>query len=348
MAWDKTQNLAGPTGPAGPAGVDGVQGAAGVDGAAGPQGPVGNDGAVGPQGPPGPIVPATQTVIGAVKPGVGCAVQADGTLDVAQTKVATREYQMLRWVDYEGTRCLYAGSLTQAFHFTGYDPGSGGWNKLDSKAVYLQIDDGQILEDLDDCYYPGGFGEPGANYGVRGIDFVRANQFTAKTDLATWAEIGGAGNDWEVRIYSSSPNIEEVEWQRTVRNDVANRPFGQPACDNLVGEFLLDYSQDVPEQMPGSQRPGLTRLNQSTSSKHHDLWFGNITNFGWMLWVVLKIGASDSLTWEQYYALMESQDPKYQDLGFTSEWMFYCHMMPSGSWGQPTRSNRTRDLFKAA
>ena len=53
MAWDKTQNLAGPQGPAG---VDGAAGPAGVDGAPGPQGPVGNDGAVGAQGPAGPIV----------------------------------------------------------------------------------------------------------------------------------------------------------------------------------------------------------------------------------------------------------------------------------------------------
>ena len=347
MAWGKNCCIAGPQGPAG---VDGAAGPAGVDGAAGPQGPVGNDGAVGPQGPPGPIVPATQTVIGAVKPGVGCAVQADGTLDVAQTKIATRENQMLRWVDYEGTKCLYSPSLTQIFSCSAYDPSYGGWNKIDSKSLFLQVTGRQMAEQIEDAFMPGGFGEPGVNYGIRGIDLVCCNQFMARVDLGTWTEIGGAGNDWEVRVYSSSPNIEEVEWQRTVRNDVRSRPFGQPACDNLVGEFLLDYSYDVPEQMPGSERPGLTRMNQSTSSKHHDLWFGNALNTGWMIWIVLKIGASDSLTWEQYFAYQESQDPKYQDLVFSSEWMFYCHMMPAGSWGAPTRmAERTSgDIFKAA
>ena len=39
MAWDKTQNLAGPQGPAG---VDGSQGPAGIDGAVGAQGPQGD------------------------------------------------------------------------------------------------------------------------------------------------------------------------------------------------------------------------------------------------------------------------------------------------------------------
>ena len=54
MAWDKTQNLAGPAGVAGANGLDGSAGPAGVnglDGAVGPQGPAGNDGAQGPAGP---------------------------------------------------------------------------------------------------------------------------------------------------------------------------------------------------------------------------------------------------------------------------------------------------------
>ena len=112
MAWDKTQNLVGPQGPAG---VDGVQGAAGVDGA------------TGPEGPPGPIVPATQTVIGAVKPGVGLAVQPDGTLDAAEPKLVTSRWQTSRWVDYQGTKCIYSPSITQRVTFDGYDPASGGW-----------------------------------------------------------------------------------------------------------------------------------------------------------------------------------------------------------------------------
>ena len=141
MAWDKTQNLVGPQGPAG---VDGAQGAAGIDGAAGPQGPVGNDGAVGPQGPPGPIVPATQTVIGAVKPGVGCAVQADGTLDStaaagAETKLVTSTWQTSRWVDYQGTKCLYSPSITQQVSVSGNDPIYGGWGKADDKTMFKVI-----------------------------------------------------------------------------------------------------------------------------------------------------------------------------------------------------------------
>ncbi len=111
MAWNRTQNLIGP------AGVDGVQGAAGVDGAAGPE------------GPPGPIVPATQTVIGAVKPGAGLAVQADGTLDstAGDPKLVTTQYQTSRWIDYQGTKYIYSPSLTQRASFSGYDPASGGW-----------------------------------------------------------------------------------------------------------------------------------------------------------------------------------------------------------------------------
>ena len=127
MAWDKNCCIAGPQGPAG---VDGAQGTAGVDGAAGPQGPVGNDGAVGPQGPPGPIVPATQTVIGAVKPGVCLTVQADGTLDGAETKLVSSRWQTSRWVDYQGTKCIYSPSITQQVSVSGDDPTYGNWRRL--------------------------------------------------------------------------------------------------------------------------------------------------------------------------------------------------------------------------
>ena len=64
MAWNKTQNLIGPTGAAG---IDGAEGPAGVDGAAGPQGPQGDrgsDGSQGPQGPQGPGVDMSTTVFG--------------------------------------------------------------------------------------------------------------------------------------------------------------------------------------------------------------------------------------------------------------------------------------------
>ena len=53
MAWDKTQNLAGPQGPAGVDGAQGAAGPAGVDGAAGQTGPQGPQGETGPQGPQG-------------------------------------------------------------------------------------------------------------------------------------------------------------------------------------------------------------------------------------------------------------------------------------------------------
>jgi hypothetical protein len=270
MAWDKTQNLVGPQGPAG---VDGVQGAAGVDGAAGPEGPVGPAGAdsvvPGPEGPPGPIVPATQTVIGAVKPGAGLAVQADGTLDAAEPKLVTTQYQTSRWVDYQGTKCIYSPSLTQRVSFDGYDPAIGGWEKIDNKTIIKTLTGRSLTNKIHDAYQTNNDPSFGGTYRIQGITIVPSEQGMQRTDLPTWVEIGGATNDWEARFYISTPDhygIENTDWISVVRDDAMNRVYGQPACENLMGEFLFDARIEIPDTMPNGD-DGITRINGTTKIK---------------------------------------------------------------------------------
>lgn len=258
MAWDKTQNLVGPQGPAG---VDGVQGAAGVDGAAGPEGPVGPAGAdsvvPGPEGPPGPIVPATQTVIGAVKPGAGLAVQADGTLDAAEPKLVTSRWQTSRWVDYQGTKCIYSPSITQRVTFDGYDPASGGWEKLNEKTLIKSVPGQSIVSKVQDAIQFNGDPVTDGTYRIQGITIVPSEQGLQRTDLPTWVEIGGATNDWEARFYISTPDhygIANTDWRQLVREDAMNRVYGQPACENLMGEFLFDARIEIPDTMPNGVR----------------------------------------------------------------------------------------------
>ena len=354
MAWDKTQNLVGPQGSAG---VDGAAGPAGVDGAAGPQGPVGNDGAVGPQGPPGPIVPATQTVIGAVKPGVGLTVQADGTLDStaaagAETKLVTSTWQTSRWVDYQGTKCLYSPSITQQVAVSGNDPIYGGWGKADDKTMFKVITIRSLLEKIPDAKQLGGV-STGGTYLITGVTIIPSEQGLARTDLPTWTRIGGAGPDWELRFYKSTPEfygIEDKDWQQTVAADMKDRAYGQPACENLLGEMKFDQRQDIPDTMPDGDM-GITRFSGSKLCTHFTSMFSAAQNTnGFEIWIALKIGASDSLTWPQYMAYQESQDPQYYNLFMSTEFAAFFHMMPYVQSGLPTRlAERTSgDIFKAA
>ena len=349
MAWDKNCCIAGPQGPAG---VDGAQGTAGVDGAAGPQGPVGNDGAVGPQGPPGPIVPATQTVIGAVKPGNGLTVQADGTLDAAQTKLVSSRWQTSKWVDYQGTKCIYSPSITQQVSVSGDDPTYGNWNQVDDKTMLKVITIRSLLEKIPDAKQLSGVSSDGT-YLITGITIIPNEQGVARTDLPTWNQIGGAGSDWEARFYKSQPNFygtEDPNWKQTVLNDIKNRAYGQPACENLIGEMKFDQKEDIFDTMPDGDS-GLTRMSGSNLCKHFTSMFSAAQNsIGFEIWIAFKIGASDSLTWPQYMAYQDSQDPQYYNLHMSTEWSAFIHMMPCVQSSMPTRlaARTSGDSFKAA
>jgi len=353
VAWDKTQNLAGPQGPAG---VDGVQGAAGVDGAAGPQGPAGNDGAVGPQGPAGPIVPATQTVIGAVKPGVGLTVQADGTLDStaaaagAETKLVTSRYQTSRWVDYQGTKCLYSPSVTQFVYFDGYDPASGGWQQLNSKTLIRSLTGRSLTAKVQDAIQFGGDTVTDGTYRIQGITIVPSEQGLQRTDLPKWLEIGGATNDWEARFYISTPDFYGTAndaWRQIVRQDATDRVYGQPACENLMGEFLFDANTEVPDVMPNGN-PGITRINGTTKIKEFTNWVRYVQHsFNFEINVALKIGATSTLTWDMYSAFTSSGDAQFENLGLYTEWGYFVHMMPYVQSGSPTKVRTSPDNFIA-
>jgi hypothetical protein len=328
MAWGKTQNLIGPTG------------ATGIDGA---------------QGPAGPIVPATATVIGAVKPGVGLAVQADGTLDstaaAAETKLATTQYQTSRWVDYQGTKCIYSPSLTQRASFSGYDPASGGWEKLDNKTLVKTLTGRSLTNKIHDAYQTNNDPSFGGTYRIQGITFVPSEQGMQRTDLPTWVEIGGATNDWEARFYISTPDfygIADTDWRQTVKEDAMNRTYGQPACENLMGEFLFDQRIEIPDTMPDGD-PGVTRMNGSKKIKDFTSWFEAVQSaYGFEINVVLKIGATSTLTWDMYLAFTSSGDPQFYNLGLFTEWSCFVHMMPYVQSGDPTRmADRTSpDTFK--
>lgn len=332
MAWDKTQNLAGP------------------------QGPAGNDGAVGPQGPAGPIVPATQTVIGAVKPGVGLTVQADGTLDStaaagAETKLVTTEYQTSRWVDYQGTKCIYSPSLTQQVAVSGNDPIYGGWEKADDKTMFKVLPIRNLLEKIPNAKQMGGV-STGGTYLITGLTIIPSEQGLARTDLPTWNRIGGAGPDWELRFYKSTPDfygIADTDWKQTVLDDMRNRAYGQPACENLLGEMKFDQRIEIPDTMPDGD-DGITRISGSKLCTHFTTMFEAAQNSnGFEIWIALKIGASDSLTWTQYIAYQESQDPQYRNLFMSTEFVAFFHMMPNVQSGLPTRlaARTSGDTFKA-
>ena len=353
MAWDKNCCIAGPQGPAG---VDGAQGTAGVDGAAGPQGPVGNDGAVGPQGPPGPIVPATQTVIGAVKPGVGLTVQADGTLDStaaagAETKLVTSRYQTSRWVDYQGTKCLYSPSVTQFVYFDGYDPASGGWEQLNSKTLVRTLTGRSLTAKVQDAEQFNGDPETDGTYRIQGITIVPSEQGMQRTDLPKWLEIGGATNDWEARFYISTPDFYGTAndaWMQIARQDATDRVYGQPACENLMGEFLFDANTEVPDVMPNGN-PGITRINGTTKIKEFTNWVRYVQHsFNFEIIVALKIGATSTLTWDMYQAFTSSGDAQFENLGLYTEWGCFVHMMPYVQSSSPTKVRTSPDTFKAA
>lgn len=357
MAWDKTQNLVGPQGPAGLDGPAGIDGAAGLDGAVGPQGPAGNDGAVGAQGPAGPIVPATQTVIGAVKPGVGLTVQADGTLDSiaaagAETKLAASRWQTSKWIDYQGVKCIYSPSITQQVNVSGNDPIYGGWDKVDDKTMLKVIPIRNLLEKIPDAKQLSGFSTDGT-YLITGVTIIPNEQGLARVDLPTWDQIGGAGPDWELRFYKSQPNFygnEDENWKQTVFADMRNRAYGQPACENLIGEFKFDQKIDGPDIMPDASM-GITRISGNKMCKHFTSMFSAAQNsIGWELWIAIKIGTTDSLTWPQYIAYQESQDPQYCNLFMSTEFSAYFHMMPYVDSGLPTRlaARTSGDSFKAA
>ena len=347
MAWDKNCCIAGPQGPAG---VDGAQGTAGVDGAAGPQGPVGNDGAVGPQGPPGPIVPATQTVIGAVKPGVGLTVQADGTLDGAETKLVTSRWQTSRWVDYQGTKYLYSPSVTQFVYFDGYDPASGGWEQLNSKTLVRSLTGRSLTAKVQDALQFNGDPETDGTYRIQGITIVPSEQGMQRTDLPKWLEIGGATNDWEARFYISTPDFygaANTGWRQIVRQDATDRVYGQPACENLMGEFLFDANTEVPDVMPNGN-PGITRINGTTKIKEFTNWVRYVQHsFNFEIIVALKIGATSTLTWDMYQAFTSSGDAQFENLGLYTEWGCFVHMMPYVQSGSPTKVRTSPDTFKA-
>ena len=352
MAWDKTQNLAGPQGPAG---VDGAAGPAGVDGAPGPQGPVGNDGAVGAQGPAGPIVPATQTVIGAVKPGVGLTVQADGTLDStaaagAETKLVTSRYQTSRWLDYQGTKCLYSPSITQFAYCDGYDPASGGWEQLNSKTLARTLTGRSLTAKVQDAEQFNGDPETDGTYRIQGITIVPSEQGMQRTDLPKWLEIGGATNDWEARFYISTPDFygaANTGWRQIVRQDATDRVYGQPACENLMGEFLFDANTEVPDVMPNGN-PGITRINGTTKIKEFTNWVRYVQHsFNFEIIVALKIGATSTLTWDMYQAFTSSGDAQFENLGLYTEWGCFVHMMPYVQSGSPTKVRTSPDNFIA-
>ena len=348
MAWDKNCCIAGPQGPAG---VDGAQGKAGVDGAAGPQGPVGNDGAVGPQGPPGPIVPATQTVIGAVKPGVGLTVQADGTLDGAETKLVTSRWQTSRWVDYQGTKCLYSPSLTQEVSFDGYDPANGGWEQLNSKTLIRSLTGRSLTAKVQDAIQFNGDPVTDGTYRIQGITIVPSAQGLQRTDLPKWLEIGGATNDWEARFYISTPDFYGTAndaWMQIARQDATDRVYGQPACENLMGEFLFDANTEITDVMPSGD-PGITRINGTTKIKEFTNWVRYLQHsFNFEINVVLKIGATSTLTWDMYSAFTSSGDAQFENLGLYTEWGCFVHMMPYVQSSSPTKVRTSPDTFKAA
>ena len=115
----------GPQGTTGPQGAAGPAGATGAQGMTGPQGETGLAGQAGPQGPAGVNIPATATVIGAIKPGLGLAVAGDGTLSLTELSAASATAtgasasRLLgdRLADNLGLRDFGAG---------GYVPGGGG------------------------------------------------------------------------------------------------------------------------------------------------------------------------------------------------------------------------------
>lgn len=134
--WDDTLTAwqdAGPVqGPQGVPGPQGTTGAKGDTGAAGPQGvkgdtgaagPKGDTGATGPQGAPGAdatLVPATSTVLGAVKIGTGVTVAADGTISVSSGGGMTQADADARYTNVSGdtmTGTLTVPSTVAAFQF---------------------------------------------------------------------------------------------------------------------------------------------------------------------------------------------------------------------------------------
>jgi hypothetical protein len=279
-------------------------------------------------------------VIGAVKPGVGLAVQADGTLDNTVTggagvevKLATRPYQVSRWDDFQGIKCIYSPSVTQFSNINAYDPAysdGGGWTKLDSKAIYLPVVYENLAGLLIDAKPPSGSSATNGNFLIHGLTFVPSMQKMQKEDVDAWQQIGGAGNDWEVRLYGSSPNVYSNEWQQVATQDVASRPFGEPACENLIGEHMFNLSDD------SSSGPITMRNCQSSAIRHSDYWFADASWSNWMMWLVVKIGASDSLTWDEYFAYRASAELQYRNLLFGAEWFFFVHMRPSGGLNAPT------------
>jgi hypothetical protein len=325
MAWGKTQNLVGPAG------------ATGIDG---------------PQGPAGPIVPATQTVIGAVKPGAGLTVQADGTLDAAEPKLVTSRWQTSRWVDYQGTKCIYSPSITQRLSVSGDDPVYGGWNKVDDKTMLKVISIRNITDKMPDARQSGGGVNTGGTYLITGVTIIPSEQGMARVDLPTWTRIGGAGPDWELRFYKSQPDfygIADDNWKQTVLNDMKNRAYGQPACENLMGEMKFDQRIEIADTMPDGDT-GITRMSGSNLCTHFTSMFAAAQHStGFEFWIALKIGASDSLTWPQYIAYQESQDPQYYNLFLSTEFGASFHMMPYVQSGLPTRlAERTSgDIFTA-
>jgi len=325
MAWGKTQNLIGPTG------------ATGIDGA---------------QGPAGPIVPATATVIGAVKPGVGLAVQADGTLDAAEPKLVTSRWQTSRWVDCQGTKCIYSPSITQRATFDGYDPASGGWEKLNEKTLMKSVPGQSIVSKVQDAIQMGMDPDFGGTYNIHGITIIPSEQGMSRVDFPTWVEIGGATNDWEARFYINTPDhygIENTEWMSVVRDDAKDRVFGQPACENLMGEFLFDAGTQISDTMPDGN-PGITRMSGTKKIKEFTNWFPRMqSSYGFEITLALKIGATSTLTWDMYFAFTSSGDQQFYNLELYTEWACLVHMMPFVQSGNPTRSYERKggDIFKA-
>lgn len=114
---------AGPTGGIGPTGLTGAPGATGNAGATGSTGPAGPAGSTGPAGP---TTAATAAAIGAVKPGVGLAVDGAGTLSAVNGSV------YLNLTLTGGT----AGALPRLDVFT--TAGAYTWTK-DARAALVDI-----------------------------------------------------------------------------------------------------------------------------------------------------------------------------------------------------------------
>lgn len=291
-------------------------------------------------------------MIGAVKPGAGLTVQADGTLDAAETKLVTTQYQTSRWIDYQGTKCIYSPSITQRVSVSGDDPIYGGWDKVDDKTMLKVITIRSITEKMPDARQMSGAVSTGGTYLITGVTIIPSEQGMARVDLPTWTRIDGAGPDWELRFYKSTPDfygIGNTDWKQTVLNDMKNRAYGQPACENLLGEMKFDQRIEIPDTMPDGET-GITRMSGSNLCTHFTSMFAAAQfGTGFEFWIALKIGASDSLTWPQYLAHQESQDPQYYNLFLSTEFAASFHMMPYVQSGLPTRlAERTSgDIFTA-